>query len=399
MGSHDFIEFPPQVSDLLPSTWLLLGEVQATLEVIRALPIRPDDLYDLQTTNLARAAHGTTLLEGNKLTENEVHRLVLGDLQVQLSKQDQIQPIQNMLAAFVNVAMDSFSDEPPPFSLQLLNRYHRLVMQGLDEPEKHQIHIGELRIRNVEVGRYLTPPADDCEYLLEQFCHWLNDDQVLSIGIEGYDLAWSVVKAILAHVYFAWIHPYDDGNGRMARLIEHAVLLREGVPAVASHIPSYFYSQTRADYYLTLQESHGEFDGDAYPAEGELRNFLEYALVGFTNGIAKQILTVATGQVQALWRDHIHACFAGNLTTARQRQLLLAVDLTDRCVHNPVELSDIRQLSAGIKLAYAGKSDDTLRRDLAVLCAMDLFTKDFRGYQPNPQILASFFGNAGDMQL
>src|SRR5680860_933902 len=59
----------------------------------------------------------------------------------------------------------------------------------------------------------------------------------------------AIVKAIVAHLYLAWIHPFGDGNGRTARLVELQILLAAGFPVPACQLLSSHYNQTRAEYY------------------------------------------------------------------------------------------------------------------------------------------------------
>ena len=213
--------------------------------------------------------------------------------------------------------------------------------------------------------------------------------------LDGYDVARSIIKALVAHVTFAWIHPYGDGNGRMARLIEHLILLRAGLPEACTHVLSYFYSKTRRQYYDELQRSHGDYDDGVYPPVGDLRRFIEYALEGFVDELSEMMMVIGSMQVQAIWRDHIRSCFPSILMSGQQRQMRLALDLTDRCVDQPVLLEMVRVLSAAIELEYSGENDDVLAGDLDALVKMDLLIHDDRGYQPNPALMMSLFGNSG----
>jgi hypothetical protein len=54
-----------------------------------------------------------------------------------------------------------------------------------------------------------------------------------------------LIAAVVAHVYFEWIHPFGDGNGRTGRLIELKLLLEAGVPQPAAHLLSNHYNATR----------------------------------------------------------------------------------------------------------------------------------------------------------
>ena len=85
------------------------------------------------------------------------------------------------------------------------------MLKDLELPDEDTVP-GVIRKHSVGVGRYRAVPAEDCCYLLNQFCNWLSTasddiDENIRIPI-------GLVKAIAAHLYFAWIHPFGDGNGR-----------------------------------------------------------------------------------------------------------------------------------------------------------------------------------------
>lgn len=129
------------------------------------------------------------------------------------------------------------------------------------------------------MGRYLGAPAEDCRYLLERLCVWLEDaDFTPQPGLE---LVYAILKAIVAHVYLAWIHPFGDGNGRTARLMEFQILVVAGVPTPAAHLLSNYYNQTRAEYYRQLDA--------ASRSGGNLVAFTEYAVQGFVDALRSQI--------------------------------------------------------------------------------------------------------------
>src|SRR3954471_974864 len=89
-------------------------------------------------------------------------------------------------------------------------------------------------------------------------------------GNDELTFTFAILKAVLAHLYIAWIHPFGDGNGRTARLIEFELMVRAGVPLPAAHLLSDHYNRTRAVYYIELDKtSHGHF---------ELEPFVRYAL-------------------------------------------------------------------------------------------------------------------------
>ncbi len=397
MKSHDFIKFPPNLQNIRSRVWLLLGEIQAGIDHIKQLPIPPDDSNMLRRVYLTKGVHSTTAIEGNSFSEEEVAKIINKEMEVPLSREYQEKQIDNMVTAFSTVGRNLIGGESTEFSVDLLHSYHKLVLESLEESLSNEVNIGEFRRHRVEVGRYLAAPPEDIARQMEQFCDWLNDKPT---GPKGYEVAEQIVKAIVAHVYFAWIHPYGDGNGRMSRLVEFAILLRVGVPDIAAHLPSNFYNDTRDKYYKELQNSHGEFNEGSYPKEADLHGFLEYALQGFKDELDKQFKRIHGLQILTIWHDVIHAQFrkrfSENLSKTRQRQKRLVLDLTDHRFEKPASRTEIPDITAALARAYRDKTERTIQRDLNELVKMGMLKREEKGYKPNTDILMAFFANARD---
>jgi Fic/DOC family len=86
---------------------------------------------------------------------------------------------------------------------------------------------GRIRTDSVVVVSYLAAPATDCEYLLDRLIDWLNGPLFINDDPE-IQFALLLAKAVYAHLYLAWIHPFGDGNGRTARLVEFLILAGSG---------------------------------------------------------------------------------------------------------------------------------------------------------------------------
>ncbi len=398
MSRHDFIKFPPNLRSIDPRIWLLLGEIQARIEHIKRLPIPPEASRRLRAVYLAKGVHSTTAIEGNTFSEAEVAKIISKEMQAPPSRAYQKRQIDNMVDAFNIVSRQLLDGERSKFSAALLHEYHRLVLNGLENlSTAEEVALGAFREHQVTVGRYLAPPPDQAARLMTQYCEWLN---AAPPSAKGYELAAHIAKAIIAHVYFAWIHPYGDGNGRMARLIEFALLLRAGVPDIAAHLLSNFYNITRDKYYHELQRSHGEYSDGAYPTNADLRDFLAYALQGLKDELDEQLKTIYALQTKAIWHDYIHSAFrqrfSDTLSEAQQRRKRLVLDLTDLRLDQPTPKNEIPAVSPAMALAYANKTARTIQRDLNALINMDLLERVDKGYRPNIDILLGFFTRSAD---
>ena len=391
MPSHSFIKFPPNLQDISSRIWLLLGEVQSKCEYSKVTPIPPEARDRLQRVYLTKGVHGTTSIEGNTFSEEEVGKIIKNEMDVPLSREYQKQQILNMVKAFNKISQDEILGPNAPFTLDVFNTYHHLVLSDLESILDKDVEVGAIRTHRVEVGGYLGAPPEDCERLLQDLCNWLNSDVNAP---QGYELAWQILKALVAHVYFAWIHPYGDGNGRTARLLEFAILLRAGVPDIAAHLLSNFYNKTRDMYYKQLQDSHGDFRDGSYPPNGKLTGFIEYALQGFKDELDNQTDIINIVQLQVIWHDFIHSSFPKNLRQVEQRRKRLILDMSDHVLEKPVKIGELRELTPAIALAYQGKTDRTIQRDIDTLIDKGLLSRNENGYMPNFSLLGEFFSNS-----
>jgi Fic family protein len=97
----------------------------------------------------------------------------------------------------------------------------RLVVTNPDTGEHLSVVPGELRTHDVSVGAHVPPPANDLPAFLERFEQAYDATRLTK--------ARQVVAVAAAHHRFLWIHPFLDGNGRVAGLMSHAMLLELGV--------------------------------------------------------------------------------------------------------------------------------------------------------------------------
>ena len=169
----------------------------------------------------------------------------------------------------------------------------------------------------------------------------------------------------------AWIHPFRDGNGRKARLIEFFLLVQSGIPLPACHLLSNHYNKTRTRYYAELDRSSKAADGDI--------SFISYAVSGFVDGLREQLEYIRDQQWLITWKNYVHEKFRDKPTRAHTRQRLLVLDLP----LTPTARKGLTHVSPRVAEQYAGKGDKTLSRDINALMAMDLLVKETAGYLPN----------------
>ncbi|MFO1464156.1 MAG: Fic family protein [bacterium] len=341
--------------------WLLLGEAASKCEHIAGVPLRPGTAEQLHRLYLAKGAAATTAIEGNSLTESEVLKYLEGRLKLPPSKEYLTQEIDNIVSAFNHIGRQ-IQNNDLILTSEKIREYNRLVLANL--PLGKDIFAGELRTHSVVVGNvYRGAPPQDCQYLLDRLCDWLEGPDFKAPS--GLELVWAILKAVVAHLYLEWIHPFGDGNGRTGRLLEFHILLSAGIPSPSAHLLSNHYNQTRSEYYRQLD--HASKSG------GNLVPFLEYAIQGFVDGLKEQIQVIRDQQWDVVWRNYVHELFRDKTSASDIRRRHLILDLGTHS--QAVPISKLTELTPRIAKAYALKSSKTLQRDLAELERMGLLAR------------------------
>jgi Fic family protein len=361
--THPWINFQVNLKTIVFPTWMLLGEAKSKCEHITGVPLPPSVNKALHELYLAKGVLATTAIEGNTLSEEEVQKILAKELQMPPSKEYMQKEIENIRKAMGELWNEVKVCEKYIFTVEKLKHLNDLVLEGLELDEN--VVPGALRGHSVVAGTYKGAPAEDCKYLLEKLCDWLNQTDFLPL--KGNRMARGILKAIVAHLYLAWIHPFGDGNGRTARLMEFVILLDAGLPTPAAHLLSNHYNLTRTEYYRQLS-----YSWKAKP--GDISDFIHYALQGLVDGLQVQIALIKALQHEIVWRDIVFEKFRGKNKASDIRCRDLILELSTKL--GDIKIQTIRELSPAIAIYYASKSDKTIQRDIKTLLEMVLLKLD-----------------------
>jgi Fic family protein len=374
--THPWISFRFDFSRASPQFWLLLGEAQSKCGHIAGVPLRPGTAKELHQMYLAKGVLATTAIEGNTLSEEQVLKHIQGELKLPPSQSYLAQEIDNIIEACNEI---SGVDRPTEIGVSPLQirTFNLLVLKGLQLNQG--VVPGEYRTHSVLIGSvYRGPAAEDCERLIDRLCEWLNGPDFTPPA--GLETIYAIIKAIVAHLYLAWIHPFGDGNGRNARLVEFQILLQAGIPSPVAHLLSNHYNQTRTEYYrqLALASSSG----------GNILPFVEYAVRGFVDGLKEQLKVIRFQQWDVTWRNYVHEKFRDKHSQSDKRRRDLILDLSIKS--EAVPIAEIMNLSPRIAREYAGKSHRTLQRDLSILEKLDLIERTAKDVRAKREIILAF---------
>ncbi|MBV6499246.1 MAG: hypothetical protein CJBNEKGG_01698 [Prosthecobacter sp.] len=379
--SHPWLKFALRLPQDDSRLWLILGEIASKVQHLSGVPLRPDVADDLHRIYLAKGVLATTAIEGNTLSEDQVRQLIDGKLDLPKSQKYLQQEVQNIVDLCNDEARQLLDPNGADRSLcmDLIRDYNRGVLKGLELPEGTVA--GEIRTHSVVVGHvYRGAPAEDCGYLMDRLCTWLNSSDFVPPD-EELRIPFALIKSIVAHVYLAWIHPFGDGNGRTARMMEFHVLFANGIPLPAAHLLSDHYNLTRTEYYRELAK--------ASASGGDLLPFIRYALRGFLDGLRGQIALVREQQMRVAWENYVHGQFRklkSSPTQKRRRELVF--DLTD---HGKwVEVSSIPLLTPKLAREYAKAGDRMVQRDLNAVAKMQLIQRRHGKVTANRGMIQAF---------
>lgn len=245
MGLTCTHEFPPKNINL-ESVVALVGRANASLSrydgLLESL-VNPQILLSLL---VMKEAELSSRIEGTIATANEVYQLQAGE-KFTPEKNADIDEIINYRSTLRTAGQNIVEN---PLSLHLLRQMHANLMQGVRGQDKKpgkfrdtQNWIGP-RGCTLEQATYVPPSPILLNELLEQFIEFANKDS------EFLD---PIIQAALIHAQFELIHPFDEGNGRIGRILIPLLLVRRGSIVSPSLYISGYLEAHREEYYQRLE--------------------------------------------------------------------------------------------------------------------------------------------------
>lgn len=254
-----------------------IAEIKAVVERSKVLPLNE---AQLRRQAIIRMAHTSTSIEGNKLVEFQVDK-VLSGLSIN-ADQKSIQEVKNYQQALLEV--DGWVQKNYPLTLEAILSLHQTLMKNLLPKEKAgHFRPGEIYIVD-ELGdgrenlRFEGPEARRAPFLVNELLKWL----VITKNLHP------IIKAGIFHVQFVTIHPFADGNGRMSRLLTTYILHQEGWDFRKILVLDDYYNRDRQAYYNALNLVQGQ----KYHQGRDLTPWLEYFVSGFLDEAQKVVETI-----------------------------------------------------------------------------------------------------------
>ena len=259
---------PAMASDLM--------RIEAVRQTILTLPITPRVLANLRETARLSSTHYSTMIEGNRLTQEQVAQVIGGERRFPGRERD-LDEVKGYYAALDEA--ERLAKRRENVSEATIQRLHALVMgSGKTRVKSTPYRDGQNVIRDSRSKGivYMPPEATDVPWLMKQLISWINKKDELPVPI----------KAGIAHYQFATIHPYYDGNGRTARLLTTLILHLETYDLKGLYALEEYYALDLKAYYeaLTVGLSHNYYLGRA---EADITKWLTYFIQGMATSFEK----------------------------------------------------------------------------------------------------------------
>ena len=355
-----------------------LVKAEAHRIITARIPLPPRVAREVNTINIVRQIKGTTGLEGNPLTEQEIEKIVDSvDNKTNIKGEKSVYDIEIQNAYEVQnfiMKIAKNHEEYPYIDEDLIKRLHLLNTKDIQSTTNTP---GEYRNCSVTAGDYMPPAPNDIPMLMTRFVEIINDPQL----INGYG---AIYRAIVAHFYLITIHPFGDGNGRTSRALEAYILYHSRFNARGFYsLANYFY-RNRERYIQELQDARFKYNGN-------LNSFAQFALKGFVEEITEVQERVLKFVRRITFLSYVDNLYSANEINARCAALMqlfsdYANGFTIQQVKdrkNPI----IRGIYENIK------TDKTIVRDINHLKEKELITIGPNGaIKANMEIMEQFEG-------
>lgn len=235
-------EITNQILEYVASISEKVGRISVTTNL--------DNKPHLRKNNKIKSVYSSLKIEANSLSLDQVYSVING--KIVLGKQKEIQEVKNAYETYEQFEMID------PYSIEDLKKYHGVMTKYL-VTESGTFRKGEEGVFNGEKCIFMAPPAWLVPNLVQQLFTWINEQK---------DHVHPLILSCVFHYEFVFIHPFVDGNGRMARLWQNVILgkwnlIFEYLP-IESQIEKF-----QSDYYDAIALCH---------KEGESTAFIEFML-------------------------------------------------------------------------------------------------------------------------
>lgn len=282
-----------------------IGSIEASKEVIDNAPLLPYFEKEFREDAIVRSVHYGTHIEGNELNLSEAEKVLMG--QDVAARDRDIQEVINYRKVMDYISSFHPKDRKEEISEKVINDLHKLTVAKILPSEQ----CGVFRKTQVVVKNSITgevsfrpPMAVAVPFQVKDLVEFINSSEEDDIN--------PVLKSGAVHYELVKIHPFLDGNGRVARAFATLILYKEGYDIRKFFSLEEYFDKDAKEYYEALQSVEKK--------DGELTQWLEYFTLGLSIELSKIRQKVESISVDAKLKEKLGG--SPILLTPRQLRII-----------------------------------------------------------------------------
>ena len=323
-----------------------IGIIEASREVIDHAPLLPYYEKKFQSDAIIRAVHFGTHIEGNELNLSQAEKVMAG--QEVVARERDVQEVINYRKAMEEIGKGQRAKGREKITEELVNHLHELTTDKILPPER----CGKYRETQVVVKNSLTgevtfrpPIALSVPIQIRDLYAFINSTTDQDIH--------SVLKSGIVHFEFVRIHPFIDGNGRVARCLATLILFQEGYDIRKFFSLEEYFDNDPTGYYTALQSVEKN--------SGDMTEWLTYYTQGLAIELAKIKEKVEVISVDGKLREKLGG--VPLMLSERQLKIIEYIQKTGYLQNS------------GFKQLFPFVSEDTVLNELKLLIQTGLLRK------------------------
>lgn len=320
-----------------------IGIIEASKEVIDHAPLLPYYEREFRKDALVRTIHHGTHIEGNELNLGQAEKIIDGHIVV--GRDRDIQEVINYRKVMEYIDELGSRNYELGITEEMIKKMHTLTVQKILADEQcGQFRKKQVVVRNNKTGEVTFRPSDVAlvPALVADLVDFISHPQDIH----------PVLKSGLVHYELVRIHPFIDGNGRVARALSTLILFLEGYDIRKFFSLEEYFDSVATQYYEALQSVEKE--------KGDLTNWLEY----FTEGLAIELSKIKD-KVEKISID-------GNLKKKLGKQIMLS-DRQLKIIEYIQEAGYLQ--NQAFKTLFPMVSEDTILNELKELLKTKIIKK------------------------
>jgi Fic family protein len=321
-----------------------ISRIEASIEVIKHAPVVPLWEKEFRQDAIVRQVHHGTHIEGNMLELQDAKDVLMGKEVVGRARD--VQEVINYRKV-IEVMDGEYERSAINITENMMLKIHKILVEKILPPESAGVYrTKQVVIRDSHTGdtTFRPPEAVQVPFLMNNLFDWMKANPKENIH--------PVVKAGIVHHEIARIHPFIDGNGRLARIIAMMTLVLGGYDIRRFFSLEEFYDKDAESYYKALQSAS---------SSGDLTGWLEY----FTFGASFEYNRVREKILKLSQDVKLKTRMGGRQVYLTERQIKIVEYMTDvGYIQNKI-----------FSMLFPDVSDDTVLREVNELIEKGLIRK------------------------